>query len=131
MRQTCQQCGVPWEAKSPAARFCSPRCRKAHSRGTPPVSAFRSSAPVTGVTDESTVSRVRAELAAAGRLDTFRASAALALARRIDEATAVMGFAGLVKQLEATMDKVLEGVAVAADPVDELKARRDAIRAAS
>ncbi len=52
------------------------------------------------------------------------------LARRVDQATAVMGYAALVKQLMATLDAAMKGVAVRTDAVDDLKARRDAKRAA-
>jgi len=75
----------------------------------------------------TTVEAVRAELEAAGRVDTYLGRAALALAVRIDESTAVMGFAALVKELRATMQAATEGVVVAADPIDELRARRDRI----
>jgi len=73
------------------------------------------------------VEAVRAELEAAGRVDTYLGRAALALAVRIDYSTAVMGFAALVKELRATMQAATEGVVVAADPIDELRARRDRI----
>jgi len=55
---------------------------------------------------------------------------AMQLARRVDQATAVMGYAALVKQLMATLDAAMKGVAVRTDAVDDLKARRDAKRAA-
>lgn len=72
-----------------------------------------------------TVAAVRAQLEAAGRAETYLGAAALALAERIDNSTAVMGFAPLVKELRSTMDAALAGVKVAGDPVDELRARRD------
>jgi hypothetical protein len=72
---------------------------------------------------------VQAKLEAAGRSETYLGAAALALADRIDQSTAVMGFAALVKELRATMDAALDGVQQAADPLDELKRRRDAKRA--
>lgn len=71
---------------------------------------------------------MQAELDAAGRADTYLGAAALALADRIDQSTAVMGFAALVKELRATMDAALAGVKKVADPLDELRARRDAKR---
>lgn len=82
------------------------------------------------VTDVTTTSRVRAELEAAGRLETYLGAAALALADRVDNATAVMGFAALVKELRSTMTAAMAGVQAAADPIDEVKARRDAKLAA-
>lgn len=119
MDKACEHCSASFRAESPRARFCSAKCRKGaflkrHETPAPP--AERS-----GTTTE----RVRTELEAAGRLETWQGAAALALAERIDSSTAVMGFAALVKQLEATMKGALDGAKVAADPVDELRARRD------
>ena len=73
----------------------------------------------------SAVAAVTSELEAAGRLETYLGASALALAERIDSSTAVMGFAALVKELRSTMEAALAGVVVAADPVDELRSRRD------
>ncbi len=75
------------------------------------------------------VASVRAELEGAGRVDTYLGALALVLAERIDGSTAVMGFAALAKELRVTMDAALAGVTVAADPVDELRTRRDSKRA--
>lgn len=126
MVRPCEQCGSGFEAKSPAARFCGARCRKASSRGTAPTTSVT---PVTfgapGVTGKSTVQACRDELEAGGRSETFLGAAALALADRVDNATAVMGFAALVKELRATMAAAMAGVQVTADEVDELRARRD------
>jgi hypothetical protein len=74
---------------------------------------------------------VRAELERAGRADTYLASAAVALAERIDQSTAVVGLSGLVRELRATMDAALAGVRSAADPVDDLRARVFRIRSGS
>jgi hypothetical protein len=68
-------------------------------------------------------------LESAGRAETYLGACALALADRIDQATAVMGYAALIKELRATMDAALAGVQRAADPLDELRARRDSKRA--
>jgi hypothetical protein len=75
---------------------------------------------------ESTVASVRRELEAAGRVDSFRGQAAIRLAQRVDESSAVMGFAALVAQLEKTMDAALAGAeAQELDFLDEVRARRD------
>jgi len=76
----------------------------------------------------SALRSVSAELEAAGRTETYLGALALVLATRIDGSTAVMGFAALAKELRVTMDAALAGVTVAADPVDELRSRRDAKR---
>jgi HPt (histidine-containing phosphotransfer) domain-containing protein len=80
-------------------------------------------------TPGTTVAAVTAQLEAADRLQTYLGASAVALAHRIDQSTAVMGFAALVKELRSTMDAALAGVKVADDPIDELRARRDGKRA--
>ena len=74
------------------------------------------------------VAAVRSELAAAGRDETYLGAVALTLADRMDGSKSIMGYAAMAKELRATMDQALAGVKVAADPVDELRARRDRIR---
>lgn len=71
-----------------------------------------------------TVGATHAELERAGRLDTHLGQSALALAARIDSATAVMGFAALVKELRMTMVEALKGAPRQADELDELEERR-------
>jgi hypothetical protein len=120
----CEHCGGRMDPKK--VRYCSQRCRTAACRAR--------KAPVLDLPvvpeDKSTVEAVVRELDAAGRGDTFRGRAAVALAARIDAATAVMGFAAMVKQLESTMDAALAGVKKSDSPVirmrDELAARRGA-----
>jgi hypothetical protein len=73
----------------------------------------------------STVGAVQAQLEAAARAETYLGASALRLAERIDQSTAVMGFAALVKELRSTMDAALAGVKVANDPVDEIRLRRE------
>jgi len=63
-----------------------------------------------------------------GRFGSYTGQIALALAERLDNSTAVMGFAALAKELRVTMVAAKAGVAVAADPVDELRSRRDSKR---
>ena len=73
---------------------------------------------------------VRAELATAGCLDTYLGAAAVQLADRIDQSVgSAPGLAGMVRELRATMYAALAGNRSAADPVDEIRARRDRIRA--
>jgi hypothetical protein len=68
---------------------------------------------------------VQADLEVAGRTETYLGACALALASRIDAATAVMGYAALIKELRVTMDAALAGVTKEADEVDEVTARRE------
>jgi hypothetical protein len=107
---------------------CSAKCRTAKARGAP----IRVDEPAEG-REPRVRRRVEAELEDAGRSGTWLAEAAIEVARRIDEATAVMGYAALVKELRATMDVALEGVKRKTDPLvalqDELEARRERRRA--
>ena len=121
MERSCNACGAPYEAVRASSQYCGDTCKKRAQRGYTP--------PATTSTGSGTATAVRAELTAAGRLDTHLGAAALALADRIDNATAVMGFAALVKELRATMEAATAGAVEAMDPVDELRARRDDKRA--
>lgn len=68
----------------------------------------------------------------ADRLDTVLGQQALALAAQIVSPFQTgAGVASLSKELRAVMAEAMRGVAAAADPVDELRRRRDAKRAAA
>lgn len=67
----------------------------------------------------------RAELEAAGRLDSMLGQVALLLAERMCEFDTGSGTAALSKELRAVMATAVQGAPAAADPVDELRARRD------
>ena len=126
--RVCDVCGAPYEAIRPNARYCSPACRKRLQRH--PEAALVSSAQpeLGGEGSGPTVVAVRTELAAAGRDTTYLGSIAVALADRMDGSRSIMGYAAMAKELRSTMDQALAGVKAAADPVDELRARRDRIR---
>jgi hypothetical protein len=76
------------------------------------------------------VAAVVAELTAAGREGSALGVQAIHLAQRLDLSRFDTGggLAALSKELRAVMAAALQNAAVAADPVDELKARRDAKR---
>lgn len=122
MERPCDACAAPYEALRSTSKFCSDRCKKRAQRGFQATAAV---VPATGAMGTSNVTAVTAELESAGRLDTWLGAAALSIAQRMDKSTAVMGYAALVKELRSTMDAALAGVKVAADPVDELRSRRD------
>lgn len=68
-----------------------------------------------------------AELESAGRVHTAKGQACLLLADRLDERVdTAAGAASAVKQLRESLDDALAGATVAADPVDELRRRREA-----
>jgi hypothetical protein len=64
-------------------------------------------------------------LTQANRLRTVKGQIAIALARRVDASTVVMGFASLTKELERAYEAAMAGAEVKNDPVDEIRARRD------
>lgn len=127
MRRHCDRCGEVFGAKAANAAYCSGKCRQAAYKARNRVSVTPVVTAITdlGVPAVTTAGQVRAELERSGRLDTYLGAAALQLAERIDSATAVMGFAALVKELRSTMDAALVGAARAPDLVDELEERRE------
>jgi hypothetical protein len=73
---------------------------------------------------DAVLTATRAELTAAGRLNTYLGATALVLAERIDQSTGGTGLASLARQLRQTMSAALAGVKVTADPLDQLRAPR-------
>lgn len=137
----CEFCGSEFEAKTKRARFCKQKdCQRARARARK--QKQRSPATVTELprpeggavddSDDSVFAATRAQLEAADRLRTPTGAAALALAKRIDSgsfADTGSSFAAVVKELRATLGEALADAAVPDDPVDELRARREARRA--
>lgn len=122
-------CSEPFEAKRPQAKYCGETCKKRAQRGgiaktaTPVVTET----PLTGLVDAVTT-----ELRAADRLNTVAGQHALELANRIVNSPGMnTGVASLSTRLSAVLAEALQGSNVAVDPVDELRARRDAKLAAS
>lgn len=123
VRRDCAVCGESFEAKRPQAKYCGDRCRKRAQRGgvNKAAAAPPQTEAVTGLVDA-----VRRELHTAGREDTVAGQHALELANRIVNAPGMnTGVAALSKQLQAVLAEALRGSQQVADPVDELKARRD------
>lgn len=124
MQKTCE-CGTAFDAKRAAAKYCSERCKKRAQRR--PGGTERAPAkPAVPVTGELSIS-VLLELDAAGRADSAVGHAALALAARIDAAEGETGsaLAAMVRELRATLAEALADGKREADPVDELRTRRD------
>lgn len=132
MRKLCFDCGIEFDAKRSAAKYCSERCKKRAQRRPGGVSET-SEVPATQEQDErigdaeSLTAAVRTELAAAGRSESAAGRVVLALAQRIDAGDRESGasLASLVKEFRASMADATKGVKEAADPVDELRARRE------
>lgn len=123
MRRSCDGCGKPYEAKRSDSKFCSSTCR---SRA----SVARVHAPAVAVVpvddpSESVYAVTREILSGVERLRSAAGVKALVLARQMD-APGHTGpsLAALSKEHTALLAQALEGVQVAADPVDELEKRR-------
>ena len=87
MIRGCDVCGRPYEAKRVSSRFCSGTCRKRNLRAPRPRLAETSPA----AEDYSLLAATRAELEAAGRLDSMLGQVALLLAERMCDSTPVAG----------------------------------------
>jgi|SRR5690242_14647900 hypothetical protein len=127
-KRECDACGKTYEAHRVTSKFCSPKCRIANHEKSKRPSAALSAEPV----DEGPVfAKSRAKLEAAGRLDTWEGAVALQLAARLDAQVREggMGVAAIVREHRASMEEALKGASVAADPLDELRERRDRRRA--
>lgn len=118
MRRHCGICGRPYEAKTNASRYCGSTCRNRKARGSAPIAETVGELPA----------QTRAQLEAAGRLDTVIGQQAVRLAEQICVETG-SSLAALNRELRATMAEALADVAPVADALDELKARREARRA--
>ena len=130
MQRNCAVCDAPFEAQRYQAKYCGDTCRKRAQRGgiagKSETTAAEVNRPVSGLVDA-----VTAELEAAGKVNSVAGQHALELANRIASAPAMStGVAALSKQLQSVLAEALRGSGQVADPVDDLKARRDAKRRA-
>lgn len=121
----CATCGNAFTASRKDGKYCGPTCRKRKQRRIPVVKAQ------TGADVPKVVADTEAVLAAAGKLDHPLGDTALILARSLAEAGTQSGLAAASKELRAVLAELLGDVRPAADPVDELKARRDVKRSAA
>jgi len=137
MQRKCASCGRSYQATRPNSKFCGDTCRKRAQRSPkkspepvdlslPELLAGLGSAKTSWpLTDAAT-----RELEAADRLDTVLGQAALVLARRIESPMETgASIASMTKQLRETLADALKGAQQAADPLDEIRARRDSKRA--
>jgi hypothetical protein len=115
---TCAACGCDFEGKNSRAKYCGSTCRSRGNRaGT---SVFDVSPRPAGLLDVT-----RRDLQAAGRLDTVLGQQAVELAARIVSPMTTGAAVGtLSKELRLVMGQALKG-GVVANPLDELRARRD------
>lgn len=127
----CDVCNESYEAKRLNSRFCSAKCRKRNQRNPASPPAPPTPLPAVTVDEDSILTTTRAELEAAGRLGTPLGQVAVRLAARLDAdlRESGMGVAAIVREHRATLAEAVKGAQAAADPVDELRERRDRRRA--
>lgn len=129
MQRPCDVCGETYEAKRATSKYCSDRCKMRKARGAPtehadpvPLGPVDAPEPEIGPVEAET----RRHLAGVDRETSVLGQTALVLARRLDHGRDTgAAMASVAKQLEATLSSATKGVAFAADPLDELRARRD------
>ena len=130
MQRECESCGLAYTARRASSRFCGDTCGKRTQR------ARAAGIPFLAATSDGheappslLVEAVSRELDEVGRLGSVGGQAAVVLAERIASRRETgAATAALAKQLSATMTWALGGVAQPADPLDEIRARRDAKR---
>ncbi len=132
-QRKCDSCGKSYVAKRANSRYCGATCRK---RGQRSGSVKNAGKPKAGKVPESLdqlgemlgadfVGSIRAELEAAGRLESSLGQQALLLARKLGTPMDTgSSSASLSRELRAVMAEALRGVAGVADPLDELGALR-------
>ena len=134
-------CGKRFEASSPRAVYCSPRCRKRGSRAGVAVVAPAAKAaaaprpdPDPGEAIATVTGAVIAELDAANALKSAAGLAAVRLAQMIDSATLMAGssVAAWTREMRASLAEAKQSAepAEAQDPLDELEAKRAGRRGA-
>jgi hypothetical protein len=125
MRRTCIVCRAHFEAKRRDAATCSATCR----------SNRRNGAARTNIVETPLVRATKAELEAAGKLDTRLGQQALILAARMSGTQTAAGVGTLSKELDRVVAAAVGAIAAAkpasskGDDVDELRTRRDNKRA--
>lgn len=132
MQRECESCGRSYTASRASSRFCGDTCGKrsqrARAAGIPLLAAALDGHEAPPSELERATIR---ELEAVGRLQSVAGQMAVLLARRIGSRRETgAATASLARELSATMTKALGGVANAADPLDEIRARRDRKRSA-
>lgn len=122
--RVCDYCAGPIEPGKPrTTKYCSPECRTANAQQPRRESVTDLPGAEESVADPL-VEAVRQELTEAGRLDTVLGRQAVALAERMADAAGA-AMAALSKELRTVMGTATQGVTSQADPVDELRLRRD------
>jgi hypothetical protein len=119
---SCKTCGAQFQATRSDARYCSTRCRVRAHRGTrvtaiPPV-----------MVDEL-VASVQSELAELGLVESAVGQQAITMATLLG--SAMSGHASISRELSRLMDEAKAGAVRQADPLEELRKRRERRRASA
>ncbi len=132
MQRECESCGLAYTARRASSRFCGDTCGKRSQRARAAGMPFLAASVDDREAPPSELERVVVrELEAVGRLESVAGQIALLLAGRIGSRRETgAATASLARQFSVTMDEALGGVAKAADPLDEIRARRDRKRSA-
>ena len=127
MTRTCAACGKPLTTTNARAKNCSDTCRARVSKGNVvPIPQRKAPDPTAVLLVDAT----RDMLAEYGRESHPLGLAALEVARSLaDVNTPASAKAALAKQLEASIAAAIKGATAAENPVDAIRARRDAKRA--
>jgi hypothetical protein len=121
VRKPCFTCGNLYEAKMPHAKYCSTLCKRRGQRGQGLQGATVAPEP------SRLVEVVSKELELSGVLDTVLGQLAVLLAEAFaSPMTSAAGMVAVSKELERVRAKALGKSTTRRDPLDELKARRDA-----
>lgn len=134
MTRNCDVCRVPYEAKRASSKYCSDGCRKRAQRapGVPLAAVVTSLASASLPAEDGSLclATVR-ELEAADQLGSSLGQACLFIARRLDSGSMDTGssVAALLRELRATIAEAIASGRVAADPLDQIAAKRAARQA--
>ena len=126
MVRNCDTCQVSYEALRNSSKYCSDVCRKRSQRA--PMAPIAPLAVVTSVVPSAgplflATSR---ELETVDQLGSSLGQSCLLIARRLDEGLMDTGgsIAALVREHRATLAEAVASGRVAADPLDQIAARR-------
>lgn len=121
--RNCDFCGAAYGARRSTSRFCSDNCRK-RNHLTPLPRPVPQQHPAVAA-DHSILDATRAELQAAGRLDSWRGQLALLLAERMGGFETGGAMAALSRELSRVIVEVMRDTPAAAELIDEVRRRRD------
>lgn len=123
MQRNCVECGRVFDAEHGATRYCSARCRDKKNRDKDPTPTV-----VLPRYDVSIIQSVQARLESIGQSESPLGQLAMRLAEQAAGETG-SALAALSREMRAILAEVEASAAPAkADPVDELRRRRDAKR---